>query len=169
VLAVLAAVAMYADYAQGLGAPSAAGRGALPATYRIAAPLGPDAPIVEMLRAAAGPVLELPVAPRGVSFWVHREAMYRSIFHWRPLVNGYSSYWPSGFPERMALAERLPAPDALVRLRQETGVETIVVHTARLPQERRTAWLAMAEGVVRDDLRFVGRDGGNLVFAVVAR
>src|SRR5881397_77853 len=54
--------------------------------------------------------------------------MYRSTFHWRPLLNGYSSYYPAGFGERMTIADHLPDADALTTLRRETGLDAILVH-----------------------------------------
>jgi hypothetical protein len=90
--------------------------------------------------------------------------MYRSIFHRHDVLNGYVSYWPSGFAERMALAERLPDPDALAELRRETGLAYIWVHGRDLA-ESRTAWNAIArEG--RGYLTLVTSDGGELLFAV---
>jgi hypothetical protein len=48
-----------------------------------------DSPLVAALRAGAGPVLELPVG--GLLPLQQAEAVYRSIFHWRPLLNGYAN------------------------------------------------------------------------------
>jgi hypothetical protein len=45
-------------------------------------------------------------------------------------------------------------------------VETILVHTALLPRGERAAWLRLAEGGERVDLRLVERDGRDLLFAV---
>ena len=93
------------------------------------------------------------------------QAMYRSIFHWRPLLNGYASYWPEGFPERMALARRLPDADALATLRAETGLELILVH-ADWGEPKRAAWLELAARGGREDVRLLARDGTDLLFIV---
>ena len=92
--------------------------------------------------------------------------MYRSIRHWRPLLNGYSSYYPAGFPERMELAYRLPDADALAALRRETGLRTIIVHLNDLQPTERARWLtqpppAGLQLVVSSwpDLLFAVRDG----------
>jgi len=66
-------------------------------------------------------------------------------FHHRRLLHGYRGYWPAGFPEWMALAERLPDPGALAALRCETSVEAILVHTALLAPTGAGPWLALAE------------------------
>jgi hypothetical protein len=92
--------------------------------------------------------------------------MYRSIYHWRPLLNGYDSYWPVGFPERMTLANQLPASEALGELRRETGLRTILVHTAEMSAEQRAAWLGVAQGGL-PGLQLAGREGDDLLFEVV--
>jgi hypothetical protein len=120
-------------------------------------------PAIPELRQGDGPLLELPAGLAQNS-----RAMYRSIFHWRPLLNGYSSFWPAGFPERMALASRLPDPGALAILRETTGLAAIDVHIRELFGADRAAWVAAAVPGRRPDLRLLWRDGDELVFAVVA-
>jgi hypothetical protein len=120
-----------------------------------------EGPLLELPATAALPGRDpTPIVAR------HAQAMYRSIGHWRPLVNGYSSYFPAGFPRRMELANRLPddpvALDALVR---ETGLATVLVHLHALPPEERRRWLAPATG----GLRRIAADDGHLVFAVAPR
>jgi hypothetical protein len=92
--------------------------------------------------------------------------MYRSTYHWRPLLNGYSSYWPADFIGRMMLASRLPDEAALATLRRDTGVSEILVHTAYLDPSRRAAWLSAAASGT-GGLRLVVRDGSDLLFSVV--
>jgi hypothetical protein len=92
--------------------------------------------------------------------------MYRSIFHARPLLNGYSGYWPRGFLERMETVARLPDADALASLRRATGIATIVVHLQDLSAPERSRWLALAEDERRADVRYVAREGEALVFEV---
>jgi hypothetical protein len=107
-------------------------------------------------------------------------------------LNGYASYWPTGFPQRLALACRLPDPEALAALRRETGLAMILVHLnalgdprpARPPykcppcvwvgppdpltpvgSEERALWLALADHGGAG-LQLVARDGDDLLFAV---
>lgn len=119
-------------------------------------------------------ISELPVAfsaqrrftPRlGGAASLQAQAQYRSIFHWRPILNGYASYFPRGFAERMALGERLPDAHALAELRRQTGLTQILVHTYLLPAARLHPWLAAAEQKA-GPLRLVARDGGSLLFSV---
>ena len=155
VLALALAAGLYAQVRTGLAA-------AFPVEIAIA----PRSPLVQALRASSGPVLELPLGRAGISPGPHARAMYRSIFHWRPLLNGYGSYFPAGFAERMAVAERLPDASALATLAQETGLATVVVHTQELPPAERAAWRAVAEGRGPGGLTLAAADGTDLVFGV---
>src|SRR5262245_31635453 len=102
----------------------------------------------------------------------HAPAMYRSTYHWQPLLNGYGSYWPDGFVERMRLAVRLPDPAAVRALRRETGLEFILarVHD-HLPidedlAKERAAWLDLVQRGGRPDLRLVAADDSLALFRV---
>ncbi len=110
-------------------------------------------------------MLELPAGARAAqpNAW----AMYRSLSHWRPLVNGYASYWPAGWAERMADAARLPDSAVLARLVRATGLTTIVVRLSELPPAERARWkLPLAPAV--PGLVPVRRGGDMLIFDVVA-
>src|SRR5262249_25508488 len=142
----------------------------LPRDYPTIRAIDPASPLVAALRRSSGALLELPLGPMDVLPPLHARAMYRSIFHWRPLLNGYDSYYPPGFPERMALAARLPDPQALAELRGATGLEEIVVQMAEIRDPaRRAEWLAIAAGGERSDLELVARDGDDLLFRVRPR
>jgi hypothetical protein len=67
--------------------------------------------------------------------------MYRSIDHWRPLLNGYASYHPRAFTRRMALALRLPDAGALDALRRDTGLRAVVVESTGSGGRLRQRWL----------------------------
>jgi hypothetical protein len=137
-LALVVAGEMYREY-RGAGL---VGRQPLPSEYPLLQPPAAGDPLVHALAAGQGPVLEVPVRDRtflGVPGYQTR-AMYRGIFHRRPLVNGYGGYWPAGFRDRMVLASRLPDPAALAALRQQTGLTTVVVITRDLPPAELETW-----------------------------
>ena len=121
--------------------------------YGVFRPIGPDAPLTEALERSRGPLLELPAQGP----WAEAASTYRSIFHRRPLLNGYSGYWPAGYAERMALARRLPDPAAVRELERSTGLRQIVVHTAGYRPEERRVWIELADR------------GGDATLALVAR
>jgi hypothetical protein len=135
----------------------------LPLDLTLRSPPAEPSAITRLLASEEGPVLELPAHTTDII--QHARAMYRSTFHWRPLLNGYDSFWPEGFVERMALATALPDLDALARLRRETGLATVVVPMDELSRRERAAWKhALAKP--RDGLRLLLRDGGTWVVDV---
>ncbi len=163
-LVALLAGAMYLDYTRGIGEPAAVQRQRLPASYPLTAAIVPSGPLMAALRTYDGPLLDLPVGPTWLAVRFHAEAMYRSLFHWRPLLNGYDGYFPAAFPELMALADRLPDPVALATLRAQTGLAAILVHTAALDSEARARWLRCAGGA--EGLRLVEWQGEEMLFSI---
>jgi hypothetical protein len=145
------------------------------APYPLVATAITDSPVMDALRKPGGPLLELPVDPafthlterrRANAFAVQARAMFDSIGHWRRLLNGYGGFYPAGFIERMRLAARLPDREALAELRATTGLELVRVRgspRARTPMDR---WNELARRGGGEGLRFVARDGNDLLFAV---
>lgn len=131
-------------------------------------PTGADAALRDLAHRLPGPVLDFPVGGTGTSPLLHARAMYASIFHWRRLLNGYGSYWPAAFPERMALAARLPDPEALAELRRQTGLAVVVVRARDLLSFQYRPWQAVLADGTRTDLRLVHDGEGELIFAVTA-
>jgi hypothetical protein len=146
---------------------AAIGPAALPGSppYPLAAAGVPHSAVTDVLRRPGGPVLQLPVdAPFPRRFAVHARAMFESIGRWRPLLNGYGGFYPAEFPDRMALATRLPDAAALAELRRATGLELILVRGGIPPKRRQ--WKRLARRGGGEGLRFVARDGQDLLFAV---
>jgi len=112
-----------------------------------------------------GPLLELPIGPDGMNPNGHAFAMYRSLFHWQPLLDGYASFWPAGFRERMALAVRLPDRAALDALVRRTGLRLVWVHLNALRPYDRVRW----ERGATPGLRRIAADADNVLFAVEPR
>jgi hypothetical protein len=162
-LAMLLAVAMYGQYVAAVGQPRGYGP-PLPA-YQLQEPPRDDSAVLQALRAAGGATIEVPLPPgQPTAAAAHAPAMYRSIFHWQPLLNGYSSYWPVDFAARMKVATRLPDPDALAQLQRETGLAYVLVRASeQLPIDaklapQRAAWLEIARNGGRSDLTLVAAD-----------
>ena len=170
-LAVLVMSIAYMQYATGAGMPwTPYGQMyRLPPAYPMQPMAPPAGPLLRVLKASRGPLIEVP-APAGTGTNAaapQARALYNSIFHWRPLLNGYDSYWPAEFPARMELASHLRDPDALAELRAQTGLELVLVHAAELAEGGREAWLSIAREGGQGDLRLVARDGTDLLFSVV--
>jgi len=170
--AIALVVGMYLQYTRGIGEPAVYGV-PLPHAYPLRAAVRGDSTVLRALRTSGGPTLELPLKLSGLDAIEHQAvAMYRSIFHWQPLLNGYASYWPRDFPELMALAHRLPDPQALQELRSRTGLRFILI---RLVEEvakdadqaaARSLWRGIAARRDRSDLELVAADDELMLFRV---
>ena len=57
---------------------------------------------------------------------------YMSTFHWKPLVNGYSGYYPRRYLGGLDALAQFPSPRAIAHLRN-TGVAYVVVHADAYP------------------------------------
>jgi hypothetical protein len=153
----------------GLGYPSGFTTKAQPFSYPVMT--RPFAtPFSSELRRGHGPLLEIGAAmflPPMLRPQLEAVTMFRSIGHWRPLINGYSSYWPTTYPQAMKLAARLPNDErALAALQRLTGVELILVWPDELPTEQRNAWWARAEAADSIPLELVAEDDQVLLFRV---
>ena len=94
----------------------------------VAAPVRPE-PVYEWLsmQKNSGVVAEFPM-PDEHGLPLHdAEFMYRSTFHWHPLVNGYSGNVPASYVDVLRAVRTFPSFTALERLHQ-AGVRYIVVH-----------------------------------------
>lgn len=111
-----------------------------------------DEPVASALRSADAPVLELPVGesrlgsdPRGGAPDLQARAMVRSTLHHRPVLNGYSRYWPHGFADVVGWARRLPDAGAARELRQRTGLGFVLVNLDDLSPPERIRWDAIID------------------------
>jgi len=60
---------------------------------------------------------------------------YLSIFHWKPLVNGYSGFSPPAFERRLQDLRRFPDPFSL-RVLRRADVRYVLVHKSEYGDER---------------------------------
>ncbi len=172
VLSVTIVSGTWLQYSRGTLLPAALARRPLPPTYPIKVAIGPTDPLLAEIRATAGPLLELPVLGPFDDFMpdFHAAAMYRSIQHWRPLLNGYASYWPAAWPARMRLADKLPDPQALDTLVRETGLSSILIHCDFLLRPGWCAeWQAIAARGGNAKLKLVAQEGDELLFDIRPR
>jgi hypothetical protein len=73
-----------------------------------------------------GVVAELPMPIRNLR-GDDPKYMYLSIFHWKPLVNGYSGFYPPSYLRRVIALRRFPEPFSLSVLRRD-GVRYMLIH-----------------------------------------
>jgi hypothetical protein len=74
---------------------------------------------------------------------------YLSIFHWKPLINGYSGFYPASYIRRLQDLRRFPEPFSL-RVLRRADVRYVVVHEVGYGEdvyEQTVATLDAAEGV----------------------
>jgi hypothetical protein len=143
------------------------GTSPLPASFPVLPTPEVPAAFQPILDRGRGSLVELPALyPDGSKpLPRHAAAMFRSISHWRPILNGYSSYWPAGFIDRMRLAEGLPNRGALTVLARRYGVGLIWVDVRAYPPAKRRQW-ARASRNEGDGLALLAATDGQMLFAV---
>ena len=110
-------------------------------TYSLsrAMPPAPAIPAVyeELAKAPSpGAVLVLPIH-EGEEITKESLYMYYSTVHWKPLVNGFSGWWPNDYWELVGRLRHFPTSRNLRYLLDRAPVRYIVVHYARIPQPKR--------------------------------
>jgi hypothetical protein len=83
-----------------------------------------------------GPIVELPL---GESFWEALKYMYFSTYHWLPLVNGASRFYPPTYTLLSAEIAALPSRES-AELLSSIGVEAVIVHTDQLAPSETSRW-----------------------------
>jgi hypothetical protein len=113
-----------------------------------------------------GVVAEMPMRGSGLP-GADPAYSYLSTFHWQPIVNGYSGFYPASYLDRLKDVAHFPDENSLHRLRAD-GVRYLVVHLVEYEPERREALLndlhngfGLAELTRRSDGR-----GEAVVFAL---
>ena len=86
-----------------------------------------------------GVVAELPMRPTGLP-GADPAYSYLSTFHWQPIVNGYSGFYPALYLSRLDDMAAFPDQRSMRRLRGD-GVRYLVVHLAEFDRGRRSAVL----------------------------
>src|SRR5262249_10729367 len=104
-------------------------------------------------RLPPGVILEYPTPSKNSLAWIDADYAFWSTTHWRPLVNGYSGYYPASFWERSARLERFPSDDTVAEL-CALGVRYVVVHPWALDHPRRAEVLQKI--AVRNEMKHLG-------------
>src|SRR5207247_4160121 len=71
--------------------------------------------------------------------------MYLSVYHWRPMVNGYSGHAPRTVADMRERVTALPSPESVAYLRA-VGVRQLLVHPDSRLHPRTTAALVETPG-----------------------
>ena len=91
---------------------------------------------------------------------------YMSIFHWRPLVNGYSGYLPTSYARRLAAVREFPDGSSVEYLREER-VRYLILHL--IDYTPKDAVVILDTLKTRDHLEELGRFDDGRGEAVVFR
>lgn len=95
-----------------------------------------------------GAIVELPL-PHPDHFQDNARYVYRSIFHWKPLVNGYSGFVPPSYREAFRILMRQDLSKGLQTMSSK-GVDFVIVHSNRLgPRMRRQIGAAETGGLLK--------------------
>ena len=76
---------------------------------------------------------------------------YMSTFHWMPIVNGYSGFYPPSYLGRLDRLARFPDLAAVASLRRE-NVRYVIVHDDGYPEGER---LRIVERLTRSGLKWL--------------
>src|SRR4029079_14195414 len=74
-----------------------------------------------------GIVAELPAPSASALPGADPRYTYLSVFHWNPLVNGYSGMYPASSLDRLERLHDFPAAAAIAQLRRD-NVTYVIVH-----------------------------------------
>lgn len=110
-----------------------------------------------------GPVLELPWEDSLDGLSLDSEYMLASTKHGRPILNGYTGYWPPSYYLLRRIAAGLPSKAAIEKLARLSGVRWIIVHRSRVGPVTVAKWRADA---VENGLRPVYLGPQGMVFAM---
>jgi hypothetical protein len=99
----------------------------------------------------------------GVHFNGNARYLLDQTRHWRPMINGYSSFAPESFFQRAARLQSFPAPDTIQELRS-IHVSHVVLH--RAPLEEAFGAQALASLRSHPDLEFVLEQDGVIIYRI---
>jgi hypothetical protein len=129
-----------------------------------AIPTGEDVPKVYRWLATKpehGPIIEFPL---GESFWEALKYMYFSTYHWLPLVNGSSRFYPPAYMWLSAEMVDLPSRES-VELLSSMGVQTAIVHTDQLVPSETSRW--QHANLAELGMQEVARFGSDVVYKLL--
>jgi len=80
-----------------------------------------------LARQHPGVIAELPIPHPEALPGAEARYAYMSTFHWMPMVNGYSGYYPPSYLDQLARLRHFPATPSIAAL-WRTGVRYVIVH-----------------------------------------
>ena len=97
----------------------------------------------------------------GAGYHANARYLLDQTRHWRPMINGYSSFAPNSFFARAARLQAFPSPAAIAELRA-IRVSHVVLHRAPLEA---SLGAAVVNGLrAHPDLEFILEQDGVIVY-----
>ena len=132
----------------------------------LALPFPPPAVARWLAQQPRSVVVEFPLPKADELHTIHDGMyMYGSIFHWQPLLNGYSGFYPRSYIELIERMREFPSEQA-IRYLKEREVDLIVLHGTYMEPDELGAWAAALNA--RQDTEVVAefqeRGGPDIVF-----
>jgi hypothetical protein len=114
-------------------------------------------------------VVEFPLPKAHELYSIHDGMyMYASVFHWQPMLNGYSGFYPRSYIELLEAMRAFPSDEAIAYLAARE-VDFVVLHGAHMRPDQLGAWAAALAG--RPDMQVVAEfqeaRGPDIVFKLV--
>jgi hypothetical protein len=88
----------------------------------------------------SGVVVELPMPVPDALPGPDARYAYLSTFHWQPLLNGYSGFFPASYVDRTDALRTFPDDSSILRLKRD-GARYLLLHIGTYPHEDRDAIL----------------------------
>ena len=119
-------------------------------------------PLYQLVRSLPEPVV-LAEFPFGEPAYEIR-ATYYAGYHRRPIINGYSGYFPASYLDRVPVLSAAPAnPEAVTAVLAEAGVTHVLVHEAAFPGSRGRE---LSDWFVSTGARLIAADGRDRLLAL---
>jgi hypothetical protein len=88
-----------------------------------------------------------------------------STFHWQPIVNGYSGFFPASYLDRLSQVRGFPDQRSINQLRED-GVRYVVVHLARFDDPHKVLRSLRSNFGLPQLTRLSDGEGDAVVFAL---
>ena len=112
----------------------------------VVAPVDREAPQAERFLSTltfGGGVVEWPL-----SLANDFEHEFRSTAHWKPILNGFSGFWPPAYDELARATAEAPMPDRIWRMLEERGAALLIYHPDEVREEARQNYAeALTRGI----------------------
>jgi hypothetical protein len=112
-----------------------------------------------------GGVVEFHFPYKSTDLFHHTRYMFDSIWHWQPLINGYSDFIPQDFREMAVPINGFPDPESFRILRAHQA-RYVVIHLDTYNDPDKRAILLARFPAYQDYLRLIVSDGNTLLYEI---